>query len=211
MVDRDAAAIGTVPPGILGLVGDVADPDDIRSCLARITAEIGSAQVLMTSAGVSVTKPIEQTSLPEWERVFRVNVTGTFLWIQAVLPTMQRGGSIVTVASQLAVAGGRGNVAYIASKGAVISMTRTLALDLAPRGIRVNAVLPGATETPLLERSFNRRPDPGAARAASVARHPLERLAQPEEVAEAALFLASDASSFTTGVALPVDGGWLAA
>jgi 2-keto-3-deoxy-L-fuconate dehydrogenase len=119
-------------------------------------------------------------------------------------------GSIVTVASQLARAGGRNNVAYITSKGAVLSLTRTMALDFAPDGIRVNALLPGAIETPMLARSFARSPTPEATREASRSRHPLGRFGRAEEVAEAALYLASDAAAFTTGVELPVDGGWLA-
>jgi NAD(P)-dependent dehydrogenase (short-subunit alcohol dehydrogenase family) len=167
----------------------------------------------MTAAGISVGGTVLTTEPDAWNEVFRVNVGGTWLWARAVLPGMrQRGsGAIVTVASQLAMAGGRGNSAYIASKGAVISLTRTMALDFAADGIRVNAVLPGATDTPLLNRSFARHADPQAARAASQARHPLGRFARVEEVAEAALYLASDAAGFTTGVCLPVDGGWLAA
>ena len=122
-----------------------------------------------------------------------------------------RGGSIVLVGSQLAFAGGRSNAAYLASKGAVVSLAKTMALDHAPDGIRVNVVVPGAIDTPLLARAFNRATDPHVARARSVDRHPLGRLGQAEEVAQAALFLASDASSFTTGSCLMVDGGWLAA
>jgi NAD(P)-dependent dehydrogenase (short-subunit alcohol dehydrogenase family) len=119
-------------------------------------------------------------------------------------------GSIITVASQLAVSGGRGNTAYIASKGAVVALTRTTAVDVATTGVRVNSLLPGATETPLLERSFARNTDPAAARQRSIDRHPMGRFATADEVATAALFLASDESSFTTGTELRVDGGWIA-
>jgi 2-keto-3-deoxy-L-fuconate dehydrogenase len=123
----------------------------------------------------------------------------------------QHKGSIITVASQLAIAGGRNNSAYIAAKGAIISLTRTMAVDFATDGIRVNAIAPGAIETPLLQRSFARHADPGAVRETSRNRHAMRRFGKPEEIAEAALYLASDASSFTTGTVLPVDGGWLAA
>ena len=123
----------------------------------------------------------------------------------------QGGGAIVTTASQLAIAGGAGNSAYIAAKGAILSLTRCMAMDFVADGIRVNAVVPGAIETPLLRRSFARRSDPDAAEASSVARHAMRRLGRAKEVAEAVLYLASDAASFTTGIALPVDGGWLAA
>ena len=211
VVDQDGDAVAKLPPGILGLVADVGDPGRVTDCAARVTDSLGPIQVLMTCAGISVGKTIEDTTPEEWDRVFRVNVTGTYLWMRAALPGMTAGASIVTVASQLARAGARANAAYVASKGAVISLTQTVALDVAPRGIRVNALLPGAIETPLLARSFGRRPDPAAARDASRARHPLGRFGRAEEVAEAALYLASDASAFTTGIALPVDGGWLAA
>ena len=132
--------------------------------------------------------------------------------MRAVLPSMQaaRAGSIVTVASQLARAGGRNNVAYIAAKGAIISLSKTTALDYAADGIRVNALLPGAIDTPLLRRSFGRAAVPGQAEAASRARHPLGRFGAAGEVAQAALYLAEDASAFTTGTELVVDGGWLA-
>ena len=117
----------------------------------------------------------------------------------------------MTFGSQLALAGGRESSAYIAAKGAVLALTRTMALDFAVDGIRVNAVAPGAIDTPLLRRGFARRPDPEAAEAASRERHAMRRFGRPAEVAEAALYLASDASSFTTGTTLVVDGGWIAA
>ena len=211
VVDLDSAALERLPAGIVGLHADVADPGQVTDCAARIAASLRPIEVLMTSAAVTSGKTVEDTTPEEWDRVFRVNVTGTYLWMRAVLPGMLAGASIVTVASQLARAGARANAAYVASKGAVISLTQTVALDVAPRGIRVNALLPGAIETPLLVRSFGRRPDPDAAREASRARHPLGRFGRVEEVAEAALYLASDASAFTTGISLPVDGGWLAA
>jgi 2-keto-3-deoxy-L-fuconate dehydrogenase len=101
-------------------------------------------------------------------------------------------------------------VGYIAAKAAILGLTRTTALDYVESGIRVNAVLPGAIDTPMLARSFARAADPAATAAMSRARHPMHRFGQAEEVAEAALYLASDASGFTTGIELPVDGGWLA-
>ena len=110
----------------------------------------------------------------------------------------------------MAYAGGRSNAAYLASKGALASLARTMAVDHAAENIRVNLLVPGAIDTPLLRRAFARRDDPAAAEAASVARHPLGRLGKPEELAQAALFLATDESSFTTGSELMADGGWLA-
>jgi NAD(P)-dependent dehydrogenase (short-subunit alcohol dehydrogenase family) len=125
--------------------------------------------------------------------------------------TAQHSGAIVTIASQLARAGGRANASYITSKGAVVALTRAVALDYVDQGIRCNTVLPGATDTPLLQRSFARQPDPDAARERSRTRHAMGRFGKPEEIAAAILYLASDESSFVTGVELPVDGGWLAA
>lgn len=179
----------------------------------RLAAGLGPVHVIATFAAISRGGRLDETSDDVWREVLEVNVLGTARWIRALLPNLRRagGGSVIAVSSQLALAGGRGNVSYIASKGALLSLTRCLALDHAADNIRVNCLVPAAMETPLLERALARAADPAAARAASLARHPLGRFGRPEEVAEAALFLASDRSSFTTGAALPVDGGWLAA
>jgi len=170
------------------------------------------ADILVCAAGISVGKALAETSDEDWDRVFAVNAKGTFLWFKAVLPSMlsKKKGSLIAIASQLAVAGPRNNCSYAASKGAVLSLVKSVALDYAGQGVRANALLPGATETPLLERAFARRDDPLAARETLRARHPLGRFGRPEEIAAAALFLASDEASFITGAALPVDGGFLA-
>ncbi|GJD65592.1 SDR family oxidoreductase [Methylobacterium frigidaeris] len=215
VIDRDGPAAEAVAAEIGGLarLSDVGDPGTVAADAAAIIAALGGIDVLVTAAGFSVGGTVETTDPADWDAVFRAHVGGTWLWAGQAVPSMRGrgGGAIVTVASQLALAGGRGNSAYIAAKGAVLSLTRTMALDFAADRIRVNAVVPGAIETPLLARSFRRAADPDAARAASEARHALKRLGQPEEVARAALYLASDASSFTTGAALPVEGGWLSA
>ena len=219
VVDRDAAGVDETLSLIrdaggeaVGCVSDVGLAGAADAEVARLLDLWGRIDILMTAAGISVGGTVLTTAPEAWDDVFRVNVSGTWLWARAVLPGMRRQGrgAIVTVASQLAMAGGRGNSAYIASKGAVVSLTRTMALDFAEDGIRVNAILPGATDTPMLARSFGRRDDPEAAREASRLRHPMGRFGQVEEMAEAALYLASDAAGFTTGVCLPVDGGWLA-
>ncbi len=211
--EETAAAIRAGGGEAMVRVSDVSDAQAVAADAQVVLAAWGRIDVLVTSAGWSCGGTVTTTSPEDWARVFRVNVDGTWLWARAVLPAMQaaKRGAIVTVASQLAIAGGHHNSAYIASKGAVMALTRTMALDYVTDGIRVNAVAPGATETPMIQRAFGRAPDPGAARANSAARHAMGRLAQPEEVAAAVVFLASDGASFITGTVMPVDGGWLAA
>jgi len=219
VVDLDeAGAAGTVEAmaehghPAAWMAADVTDPAAAERGVAQAVETFGSVDVLMTGAGISVGRRVVETDPDDWDRVFAVNVKGSYLWMRAAIPTMvaQGSGSVILIASQLGVAGGMGNAAYIASKGAVIALARTTAVDYATAGVRVNSILPGATETPLLDRSFGRLPDPETARARSLARHPMGRFGTADEVAAAALYLASDESSFTTGTELRVDGGWLA-
>jgi len=218
LVDRDGEAAEAVAAAVRAAggeaavrVGDVGEPGRADADAAAVLSAYGRIDVLLTAAGFSSGGTALTIRPEDWDAVLRVNLWGTWLWARAVLPAMQAaGGSIVTVASQLARAGGRNNAAYIAPKGAVLSLTKTMALDFATDGIRVNAILPGAIETPLLARSFARSATPEATREASRQRHPMGRFGRAEEVAQAALYLASDAASFTTGTELVVDGGWLA-
>jgi NAD(P)-dependent dehydrogenase (short-subunit alcohol dehydrogenase family) len=219
VVDRDAAAAAVVAAEIVAAggtamtrVSDAGEPGAADADAAAILAAWGRIDTLVCAAGFSTGGTVLSTAPEDWDAVLRANLGGTWLWARAVIPAMraQGGGAIVTLASQLAKAGGRGNSAYIAAKGAILALTRTMALDFVADGIRVNAILPGAIDTPMLARSFNRHPDPAIPRGASRARHPMQRFGRAEEVAEAALYLASDAASFTTGIELPVDGGWLA-
>jgi NAD(P)-dependent dehydrogenase (short-subunit alcohol dehydrogenase family) len=204
---REAGGEGSVH------VGDVGDADFAKTTIEDVAAQRGRLDVLMTAAGFSCGGTVVTTDPVDWDAVFRANVGGTWLWARAAVPIMQRQGkgSIITLASQLAIAGGKGNSAYIAAKGAIVSLTRTMAVDFATDGIRVNALAPGAIDTPMLRRSFSRHADPEPVREASRQRHAMKRFGQAEEVASTALYLASDESSFTTGIVLPVDGGWLAA
>jgi 2-keto-3-deoxy-L-fuconate dehydrogenase len=220
LVDRDRVGLQETLTAIEGAegetsmhVGDVGDADFARAAVADIIARRGRLDVLMTAAGISCGGTVVTTDPTDWDAVFRTNVGGTWLWSRAVVPEMQRqgSGSIITLASQLAIAGGRNNSAYIAAKGAIVSLTRTMALDFAIDGIRVNAIAPGAIDTPMLRRSFARHADPDGGREASRNRHAMKRFGRAEDIAEAALYLANDASSFTTGTVMVVDGGWLAA
>ncbi|WP_441240868.1 SDR family oxidoreductase [Tardiphaga sp. 768_D3_N2_1] len=219
LVDRDEAGLKETLAALPNAnkasmhVGDVGDGDFAQAVIGEIVARRGQLDVLMTSAGFSVGGTVLTTAPEDWDAVFRTNIGGTWLWARAAIPQMQKQGkgSIITLASQLAIAGGKGNSAYIAAKGAIISLTRTMAVDFATDGIRVNAIAPGAIDTPLLRRSFARHADPEPVREASRNRHAMKRFGLAEEVAQTALHLASDASSFTTGTVMPVDGGWLAA
>jgi 2-keto-3-deoxy-L-fuconate dehydrogenase len=220
LVDRDPAGMQETLAVIRGAggdgsehLGDVGDIGFATAVVGEMVSRHGRLDVLMTAAGWSCGGTVLTTDPADWDAVFRTNVGGTWLWSRAAVPPMQRQGkgSIITLASQLAIAGGRGNSAYIAAKGAIVSLTRTMAVDFAPDGIRVNAIAPGAIDTPMLRRSFARHADPEPVREASRQRHAMKRFGQAEEVAETALHLASDASSFTTGTVMPVDGGWLAA
>jgi 2-keto-3-deoxy-L-fuconate dehydrogenase len=205
LVDRGAE--------VLSLAGDVADEETVEKHSAAARERFGQVDILLACAGFSTGTSVPDTSLADWSAVIRTNLTGSFLWSRAALRSMReaQSGSIILVGSQLAIAGGRSNAAYLASKGAIVTLVQTMAVDHAEENIRVNALIPGAIDTPLLAKAFARSAAPEAARTRSISRHPLGRLGRPEEVARGALFLASDESSFTTGSCLRVDGGWLAA
>lgn len=209
IVDVDEAGARETARGLPEALIRVSDVANAAIDADAILAAWGRIDVLVTAAGWSCGGTVTSTSPQDWAKVMRINVDGTWLWARAVLPSMQRqrSGAIVTLASQLAFAGGRNNSAYIAAKGAVVSLTRTMALDFAADGIRVNAVAPGATETPMLERSFARGTDPKVLQG----RHAMRRFGKPEEIAAAVCFLAGDDAAFITGAVMPVDGGWLAA
>jgi NAD(P)-dependent dehydrogenase (short-subunit alcohol dehydrogenase family) len=220
VVDRDGegaaetvAAVAAAGGEAISCVGDVGEPGFAAMAAEGALARWGHIDVLMTAAGFSCGGTVTTTAPDDWDAVFRANVGGTWLFAREVIPAMQRqgGGSIITLASQLALAGGRGNSAYIAAKGAILSLTRTMALDYAADRIRVNAIAPGAIDTAMLRRSFARHADPERVREASRNRHALKRFGEAGEIARGALYLASDEASFTTGTTLVIDGGWLAA
>lgn len=185
---------------------DVSDEVSVRAAFARIAAQHGRVDILFNNAGISIRKTIEDYTLEEWDRIFAVNVRGLYLCSKYALPLMSAGAAIVHSASVVALTGVRNRAAYSASKGAVVALTRNMALDYAPRGIRVNAIAPGFVDTPLLAPLHK---DP--ARLAAIAQmHPLGRLGQPDDIASAVTFLASAEASWITGIILPVDGGFSA-
>lgn len=206
--EQTAAEIGEAA---LAVAADVADETSVTALVEAAISAYGRIDVLCNNAGIMDTMALPaDTTAEQWERVLRVNLTGTFLVTHAVLPHMlaQGGGAIVNTASEAGIRGGAAGVAYTASKHGVVGLTRSVAWAYAKDGIRCNAILPGPTMTNIATgASF----DPtGAARLGPVLALG-ERLAQPEQMADAALFLASDAASFVNGALVPVDGGWSAA
>src|SRR5689334_17060847 len=190
---------------------DVTDEEGVSALVASIVRDHGRLDAVVNSAGVAGGGPAHLVPLDDWERVLRVNLTGTFLVCKhAVVPMMEQGsGSIVNVASIEGIEGTEGGSSYNASKGAVVIFTKNMAIDYGRRGVRVNCICPGFIDTPLF-RSVMDSPGMATARERYREEHKLGRFGRPEEIAGAALFLVSDDSSFVTGHALVVDGGFTA-
>jgi 3alpha(or 20beta)-hydroxysteroid dehydrogenase len=182
---------------------DVTSPDDWASAVTGIDERWGRLDVLINNAGIIHVNPMVDERLDDWHQTLAVNTTGPLLGMQAAVPLMRRsgGGSIINVASIFGVNGAEGYIAYTASKGALIAMTKTAALELAVDRIRVNAICPGGVSTPMNEHE----PDGGV-----VPQTPLGRRAHVGEISAAVAFLASDDSAFMTGAELVIDGGYLA-
>jgi NAD(P)-dependent dehydrogenase (short-subunit alcohol dehydrogenase family) len=196
----------------LALAGDVSKQADIDRILAQTSAHFGGLNVLVNNAGILHIGDSEQITEAQWDETFNVNVRGLWLLSRSALPYMRKagGGSIVNVASVLGLNGARKRAAYAASKGAVVLLTKCMAVDHGPDKIRVNAICPSFIETDLTAEVIRKAPDPGAVRRERISVHPIGRLGQPEDIAGLAVYLASDESSWVTGAALPVDGGYLA-
>ena len=168
----------------------------------------GQLDILVSSAGIAMRLPVADLPEADWHRCLDVNLTGVYLSAKAAIPAMQenRGGSIINISSIYGLVGADVRAAYVASKGGVTNLTRGMALDYAEANIRVNCICPGFVETPLVA-GVVKTPEEYRKLAD---KHPMRRLAQPEEIAYGALYLASDESAFVTGIALPIDGGYTA-
>ncbi|HEX6446956.1 MAG TPA: SDR family NAD(P)-dependent oxidoreductase [Streptosporangiales bacterium] len=195
----------------VAVVADIADAEQVDAAFADVAAELGRVDVLYNNAGVNSSGSVVDATEPDWDRCMAVNVKGTYLCARAAARRMLEngGGSIVNQGSVAALVGVANFAAYCASKGAVVALTRSMSVDLAPRGVRVNVICPGTVYTPLMEPMLTARGggDLEKGLAMTTAKYPLGRLGTPEEIARVALFLASDDSSFLTGSVVTADGG----
>jgi NAD(P)-dependent dehydrogenase (short-subunit alcohol dehydrogenase family) len=195
----------------LSLQADVSLAEGCATMVEAAENHFGGLHGVVHSAAFSAGGTVTTLREEDWHRIIAVDLTSAFYLGRAAIPVLARGngGSIVFVSSQLGLVGTRNHVGYTAAKGALINLTRSMALDHAEQGIRVNCLCPGPVETPLLQRSFERCPEPDAARREWMSRVPLGRFGSPEEIAQGALFLVSPAASFVTGTALVMDGGFV--
>ncbi len=190
---------------VLALQADSIDTEALQRAAAAAVEHFGRLDIVFANAGISDSTPVGSTSAERFENVLRINVTGPFLTVQAALPYLQAGASVILVGSVIANSGRPGSSAYAASKGAVTAMARAMVGELSPRGIRVNTVIPGPIRTPIWGQSTAEGLDKlDAGFSMSV---PLRRMGEPEEIASAVLFLASDDASYVQGAELSVDGG----
>jgi NAD(P)-dependent dehydrogenase (short-subunit alcohol dehydrogenase family) len=191
------------------LVCNVTRGDETRQVVAKVETAFGAVHVLVNNAGVLSVSTVESISEDDWDRVLETNLKGPFLMARAVLPAMRRtgGGSIVNVGSVLGLVAMRDRAAYCASKGGVTMLTKAMALDHAHENIRVNCICPSIVETELVKGLFSSSEEGRRSREARIGTLPLGRFGQPRDVAELAVFLASDESSWITGTAIPLDGG----
>ncbi|HEV2709079.1 MAG TPA: glucose 1-dehydrogenase [Edaphobacter sp.] len=190
---------------VLAIACDVSSPDQVEGAIKQLVDRFGRLDVAFNNAGVeNKAAPVHEIDLAEWDRILGINLRGTFLCMKHELAQMvkQSGGVVVNTSSGAGIRGVAGGAAYAASKHAIIGLTRSAALDYARQNIRVNAVLPGNIETPMMERFT------GGDIQKAIDLEPVGRLGKPEEIAEAVLWMASDLGGFVTGAATVIDGGW---
>lgn len=219
VVDLDEAGAQAVTKRILDSEGrvifvpcDVTDAAQCERAVEQTVRELGGLDILMNCAGIIRRATILDTTEEAWDQVMAVNAKSIFLLSKYAIPVMAQagGGVIINVASSWGLVGGRKAAAYCASKGAVVLLTKAMALDHGEQNIRVNCICPGDTDTPMLRDEARQLGEPTARFLAQAAQRPLGRIGRPEDIAQAALYLASDDSCFVTGTALVVDGGGIA-
>ena len=209
--ERLAAAAGELG-GCGWATGDATVEAEVAKVTAAAAAHMAGLDTLVISAGAGGPTPTGSTPLPEFRRILDVNLLPVLLAVQAALPQLlERGGAVIAIASVYGLVGQRERLAYCAAKAGVIGMVRAMALDLAERAVRVNALCPGFIETELARAIAGREPDPEAAALAGRRHmHPIPRAGTPAEIGAAAVWLASDAGAWITGQAIPLDGGYTA-
>jgi NAD(P)-dependent dehydrogenase (short-subunit alcohol dehydrogenase family) len=209
VLDRAVPQPGTLPEGVGAVTADITDDAEVRAAVAAAVDRLGGLDILVNNAGIGAQGSVADATDEQWQQVLNVNVIGTARVSRAAWPHLRRSGTaaVVNTASIAATAGLPERAVYSASKGAVAALTRAMAADGLPEGIRVNAVDPGTADTPWVARLLDSADDPVAERAALEARQPHGRLVSAEEVAHAVLYLASPHASSTTGTSLAVDGG----
>jgi NAD(P)-dependent dehydrogenase (short-subunit alcohol dehydrogenase family) len=209
--DRDAAGLADVPAGVRTVVGDVADEAVVAAAVDSAVREFGRLDAAVNAAAIEFeTRPIHESTIDDYDRMMNVNVRSVYLCLQHEIRAMLAGGggTIVNIASTNSFKPQPNQPAYTTSKHAILGLTRACAVDYAAHGIRINAICPGAIDTPMLRTAMERRGRDPIETAARLSK--LGRFGRPDEIAKAALWLCSDDSSFTTGHALAVDGGMLA-
>lgn len=191
---------------------DVAKAANVKRLIQETLRHYGRIDILVNNAGIYTKGDVLITSDEDWDRILDVNLKGVFLCCKYAIPEMIKvgKGSIVNVASEAGIVGIKNQVAYNVSKAAVIMLTKSIAIDFAPKGVRVNSVCPGTTETPLCRAAIQKEKDPQKARRALEECRPANRLGRPEEIASAILVLASDELDYATGSVLVIDGGYTA-
>jgi len=193
---------------VVHFAADVSNAGQITDAVHQACETMGGCDGVINCAGVDLLKPFEEMALTEWDRTFAVNLTGPMLVCQAALPALKRqGGAIVNIASAAGLRPLINRTGYCATKAGLVMFTKALSIDLSPYGIRANVLCPGITDTPQFRAEFENEPDPEAELANIVEMYQIKRMASPQEVAAAVLFLASDESSYITGAALAADGG----
>jgi NAD(P)-dependent dehydrogenase (short-subunit alcohol dehydrogenase family) len=202
------AARQSLGPGALALRADVSNLAEVDQAVAEIASAFGKVDVLFANAGIGVMAPFRQVTEETWDAIMNVNLKGMYFSVQKVLPLMGPGGAIVLCSSIGAVRSMPGSTIYSASKAAVNAFGRGLASELLADGIRVNVIMPGGIDTPIISRTPGLPPEAAEAIMRGMAEHtPMKRLGMPEEIADAVLFLCSDQASFITATELIVDGG----
>jgi NAD(P)-dependent dehydrogenase (short-subunit alcohol dehydrogenase family) len=217
VLDRDEAGLAALVAEVgadlcLPVVADLSDPDSTRRAVREAIGRLGGVEIVVNNAGIGFRADVLETTLEQWDLTFAINVRAPFIVCQEVLPQMlERGsGAIVNVASVGGVIGIPFRAAYGASKAALISLTRSLTVDYASRGIRANCVAPGTTETPWVDRIVSGADDPGALRQQMAERQVIGRLGTADEIADTIVFLVSAQASFFHGSTVVVDGGYSA-